>query len=345
MKLKDKKAKLYRNLENKKVKCTACNHYCSISEDETGICGIRQNIDGDLYLLTYGNPIAIHVDPVEKKPLYHFYPGSKVLSIGTYGCNFRCAFCQNWDMSQRIKDVDKKNEVIENKSRSYTPQELVNYCLDNKISSIAYTYNEPAVFIEYAYDVMKLAHQKDIKNIFVSNGYESEESIDYVVKYLDAINIDLKAYSEKFYKDLCGGRLQPVLDNIKRYYQEDVWMEITTLIIPGENDSVEELTEIANFIKSISSKIPWHISRFSPAYKMSNKSVTSMKTLKDAYEIGKEEGLDYIYVGNIIDTQYSTTYCSNCGELLIERNWNSVKVELSEDGKCNSCGKVLDGHS
>ncbi len=343
MNSKNKKAKLCKKLEEGKVRCQACNHYCLIQEGRTGICGIRQNIEGELYLLVYGKPVAIHVDPIEKKPLYHFYPGSKVLSIGTYGCNFRCDFCQNWDISQRIKDVDQKDQVIDNKSRNYTPQDLVDYCLENSVPSIAYTYNEPAVFIEYAYDIMRLAHENGIKNIFVSNGYESRESIDYVIKYLDAINIDLKAFTEDFYKRLCGGRLQPVLDNIKRYYEENVWMELTTLIIPGENDSVEELEEIADFVKSVFSNIPWHISRFSPAYKMSNKSVTSMKSLKDAYEIGKSSGLNYVYVGNIVDPFYFTTYCPDCGVELIKRSWNSIGMDLSDEGKCKSCGRILDG--
>ncbi|MFA5813575.1 MAG: AmmeMemoRadiSam system radical SAM enzyme [Patescibacteria group bacterium] len=298
-----KKAILYIKHDNKIVQCQACSHYCAIREGMAGICGVRRNIEGKLYLLVYGKPAAVHVDPIEKKPLYHFLPGTDILSIGTYGCNFRCGFCQNYELSGMGKEGrgtgESEFERLLDKTEEWSPERLVDYALENKIPSIAYTYNEPAIFVEYARDIMVLARENGIKNVYVSNGFESKEALDYVGDYLDAANIDLKSFSDHFYRKICGGRLQPVLDTIKRMHDRRIHLEITTLIIPGENDSKEELKKIAEFIANVDKKIPWHLSRFFPMYKMKDHGVTPVSTLAMAKEIGKDAGLTNVYVGNV----------------------------------------------
>jgi len=289
-----KEAVLYKKIKDDVVQCQACAHFCVISEGKSGICGVRKNIKGKLNLLVYGLPVAIHVDPIEKKPLYHFMPGTNILSLGTYGCNFICEFCQNADISQTrdygLLTMDKEE---------LTAEAIVKLALKHNTPSIAYTYNEPTIFVEYAHDIMVLAKDNGLKNVFVSNGYESEETLDYIGPYLDAINIDLKAFTDKFYNKVCGAKLQPVLDTIKRIYERGIWQEITTLLIPGENDSDEELKQIAEFIASVDKNIPWHISRFHPDYKMQDKDVTSLASLAKAKEIGLKAGLKNIYIGNV----------------------------------------------
>ena len=223
----------------KTIQCSACCHHCNIPERHTGICGVRKNVGEKLELLVYGKPVATHVDPIEKKPLFHFLPKTKIFSLGTIGCNFRCSFCQNWDISQ------SKTPYY---SEEWSPERVVDYCIQNDIPSIAYTYNEPTIFIEYAYDIMQLAHENNIHNIFVSNGYFSEDTLDMITPYLDAINIDLKSFNETFYHKICGAHLEPILKNIKEIHKRNIWLELTTLIIPEENDSTEELSEITSFI-------------------------------------------------------------------------------------------------
>lgn len=287
------RAILFKQLSSEKVQCLACAHHCVIADGKTGICGVRKNVKGELDLLVYGKPVAIHVDPIEKKPLYHFLPGTEILSLGTFGCNFRCSFCQNADISQvRTHDAYSMTRLIE-------PSEIIQMALKYKTPSIAYTYNEPTIFVEYAHDIMALAREAGLKNVFVSNGYESMETWEYIGPYLDAINIDLKSFSDEFYKKQCGARLQPVLDSIKECHRRKIWQEITTLLIPGENDSDEELTQIAEFIASVDNGIPWHISRFHPDYKMLNKDETSLKSLENAKRIGLEAGLKFVYLGNV----------------------------------------------
>ncbi|MDD3679799.1 MAG: AmmeMemoRadiSam system radical SAM enzyme, partial [Candidatus Shapirobacteria bacterium] len=267
-----KKAKLFKQLVDEQVYCQACWRYCQVADGQKGACWVRENKAGQLYSLVYGQAVGISPDPVEKKPLFHFLPGEKALSFGTLGCNFTCRFCQNWFQSQQIKKEKKPLHLIKQYSKELSPQELVNLALKLDCRSIAYTYNEPAVFIEYALETMKLAHRKGLKNIFVTNGYQSPESFELVKNYLDAANVDLKSFREEFYQQVCGGvSLAPVLANIKNYWQAGVWIEATTLIIPGENDSLKELTQIAKFIKKVSSDIPWHLSAFHPDYQMMNK--------------------------------------------------------------------------
>jgi len=330
---------LYKKKANKKVECQACNWYCNIPEGLTGICGIRQNKGGDLYLLVYGKAIAVHVDHIEKKPLFHFMPGTEIFSFGTVGCNFHCLFCQNWDISQiKLKD---DSEVI---GEDLSPQDAVDYCLKNNIPSIAYTYNEPAIFFEYAYDTAKLAHKHGIKNVFVSNGYESKEALKKIHPYLDAINIDLKGFNEDFYKDICSAKLQPVLENIKRTYKMGIWLEVTTLVIPGKNDSDEELKAIAEYVASVSKDIPWHVTAFYPQYKMMDVPPTQSSTLERAYKIGKKAGLNYVYTGNIPGMEAESTKCPECGELVIKRfGLDCDSCEVDDNGRCKNCNHKIPG--
>lgn len=341
------KAILYEKLENEEVKCTACNNYCTIKKGNTGICSVRKNVDGELYLLVYGQAAAMHVDPVEKKPLFHFLPGQKVFSIGTVGCNFGCEFCQNWDISQSIKEAKKKKQTdVVNKFLEYgyelSPEKIIELCKEKDLQMIAFTYNEPVIFFEYAFDTMKLAKKEKIKTIFVSNGYESEEALKKLKSYLDAINIDLKSFNPEFYRKYCKSKIEPVLETIKKCYELGMWVEITTLIIPGENDSEEELEQIAKFIASVSPTIPWHITAFQPQYKMLDKEQTSHQLLTKAYEIGKKH-LKHVYVGNVLDVDRSSTYCSKCNNLLIKRAYHSAKSIGLIDDKCKKCKHKLEG--
>ena len=286
---------LYKKLKDKSVRCLACAHYCQIAPDGFGICGTRQNQNGKLVSRVYGHVAAIHVDPIEKKPLYHFMPGSEILSIGTLGCNFRCPWCQNWDISQATKQRNKPK----NWGQKISPEEIVELAKKYKTPAVAYTYNEPAIFIEFAHDTAKLAHRIGLKNVFVTNGFLSKESFEYIKPYLDAANVDLKSMDDKFYQKFCGARLQPVLDTIRRFHDAKIHIEITTLIIPGVNDSDANLRKISKFIADLSPEIPWHISRFFPAYKMADREPTPISSLKRAKKIAESAGLKHIYIGNI----------------------------------------------
>lgn len=339
------KAKLFKKLAGKKVKCTACKHYCEIPPGRCGICGVRQNVDGELFSLVYGRPAstAVGIDPIEKKPLFHFSPGSEVFSIGTLGCNFACSFCQNWDISQGSKNIDDVLEIINKTSYDLPPGKIVQYCKKEGIPSIAYTYNEPTVFFEYTYDTAVQAHKEGIKNIYVSNGYTSKEALDKIAPYLDAANIDLKAFTDKFYQKVCRGRLKPVLETIEHYVKKKIWIEITTLIIPDQNDSDSELKNIAEFLAELDKDIPWHISKFTPQYKMQDAVPTPDEKLMRAYEIGREAGLNFVYTGNIFSKDTQSTYCPQCNELLIERDWGYSKVKALKSGKCSNCGLIIRG--
>jgi len=323
-----------------KVLCKACNQRCVLDVGEYGKCGIRKNENGDLYLTVYGLAAAFNIDPIEKKPLFHFLPGTEILSVGTVGCNFSCKFCQNFEISQYPQEHNY--EVF---GTTLMPETIVNIAKTRKIPSIAFTYNEPVVVFEYAYDTFKLAKQNGIKTVFVSSGYETKEAIDTIKPYLDAANIDLKAFTDRFYREICGARLKPVLDSIEYTYKQGIWIEITTLIIPGENDSKEELRDIARFIASINKNIPWHVSRFYPMYKMLDRPPTPIEKLKEAYEIGKEEGLNYVYVGNVLDEDRESTYCPTCGFKVIDRTGYVGQYVNNHlvDGKCPKCSTSIAG--
>ena len=289
-----KEAILYKTMDNGKVQCVACNHRCMIAQDQRGICGVRENCRGKLYTLNYGKTIAAHVDPIEKKPLYHFMPGTKVYSYAAVGCNFRCTWCQNWEISQS----PKPNNFIEGEEIS--PEEHVKRALDFGCPSIAYTYSEPTVFVEYAFDTMRLAEKKGLKNIWVTNGFMSRETIDVLLPYLDAANVDFKGPNDGVYEKYCGGTAEPIMENIKYLYQMGVHQEITTLLVPGVNDKPEQVEKIARFIAmELSPDVPWHISRFFPAWKMLDTPITPIKTLEMAKEIGGKAGLKHIHMGNV----------------------------------------------
>lgn len=281
------------------VQCETCHHRCRIAPFKRGVCGVRENIRGHLQLLVYGRIIAENIDPVEKKPLYHFMPGTKTLSIATVGCNFRCAWCQNDDISQCSKDDSNRDAILNKIGVEMEPEQIVADAKKQNCPSISYTYTEPTIFLEFALDTMKLTKKAGLKNIWVSNGYMSKKTLDLISPYLDAINIDLKGFSEENYLKYSGAKLQPVLDNIKEIYKRKIHLEVTTLIIPGVNADEKQLTDIAKFIASISKEIPWHISRFFPAYKMMDKPITPIDTLKLAEKIGKDAGLKNIHLGNI----------------------------------------------
>jgi len=333
-----KKAILYEKLKDNKVRCEACCHHCLIPDKETGICGVRQNIDGDLYLLVYGRAISVNIDPIEKKPLFHFLPGQKTFSLGTMGCNFACDFCQNWEISQIPRNLD-----LIHTGEEWELKKIVKYCKDNEIPIIAYTYNEPSIWVEYALDTMKLAKKEGIKNIWVSNGFMSEKSLNLIAPYLDAINIDLKSFSNNFYQKICKGQLNPVKENIKKIWKMGIWEEVTTLIIPRVNDSEKELKQIAKFLVKISKDIPWHISAFYPCYKMLDMISTPEETLISAYKIGKKVGLKYVYTGNISNSNYESTFCPKCNTLIIERWGMEVLENNLKNGKCPKCKTKIEG--
>jgi len=333
-----KEALLYEKLENKLVHCYLCNHHCRIVNQKFGFCGVRQNIDGVLYTHIYGEVVAVNVDPVEKKPLYHFLPGSRSFSIATVGCNFHCGFCQNWEISQStIRDGSYSCGT-----HSFTPTQIVKQAFKNGSKSISYTYTEPTIFFEFALDTAKLAKEMEFYNNFVTNGYMTKEAILMIKPYLDAANVDLKFFREESYKKNCAGSLKPVLDSIKLMHGLGIWVEITTLVIPGENDSEAELNDIARFIVSIDKNIPWHISRFHPDYKFTNHAFTPNATLKRAAELGREAGLNYVYAGNVFGWG-NDTYCHNCKELLIKREGFSILEDNIKEGKCLYCNAVVPG--
>ncbi len=287
-------AMLYNKLSNDSVLCKVCNLRCTIKEGKRGICGVRENINGTLFSLNYGMSVAAAIDPIEKKPLYHFLPGSKVYSFAAVGCNMKCSWCQNWDISQSPK-IDKPIDGIPT-----SPLEHVTRAINHSCPSIAYTYSEPTIFLEYALDTMKLAKEKNIKNIWVSNGNMSKETLDVILPYLDAANIDYKGPNDEIYLTYCGGKATQVMENMKYLQNAGVHLEITTLVIPGINDKEEQLSEIAHTITSeLGKDVPWHITRFFPAWKMKDVPITPLNTLKTAYDIGKKFGIKVIHVGNI----------------------------------------------
>jgi len=332
-----KEVYLYEQLRDRRVGCQNCAHFCIIAPGARGICGVRENRDGKLYAVNYGKIIAINTDPIEKKPLFHFLLGTESLSIATVGCNFRCTSCQNWNISQGFKG---KKEIP---GEEFSPEEIVQKAIDDEIPSISYTYTEPTIFSEFALDTMKLAKEKGLKNVWVSNGFMSEESAKMIAPYLDADNIDIKSFSDGFYQKQCGGKLQPVLDTAKFLKKSGVWIEITTLVVPGMNDSEEELKKIAKFIKEeLGKETPWHVTQFSGAisWKLQELPSTPVKTLEKAYNIGKEAGLRYVYTGNVPGIDSEDTFCPQCGALVIDRTGYEIERH-DKEGKCPKCGYDL----
>jgi pyruvate formate lyase activating enzyme len=319
--------------QKEKITCLLCQHYCQLQEGQVGICGVNKNENGSLRTLVYAHPSALNVDPIEKKPLYHLLPATTALSLGTVGCNFKCPFCQNWQISQE-KRVDTSVNI--------SPQQIVDLALQNGAASIAYTYNEPTIFYPYAKDIGLLAKKEGLKNIFVTNGFESLEVVKDMASWLDAANVDLKSWDDAYYKKVLKGGLEAVKDTLRLMVAEGIWVEVTTLLIEGENDSDEDLKAMADFIaKELGVHVPWHLSAFHPNYKMLDHTNTSLKTLERAQKIAKEAGLLYVYLGNV--PVHGDTYCPECNTLLIDRTGYRVTQNKLINGACPQCHRAIEG--
>ncbi len=333
-----KEASFYEKEPDNVTICRLCRHHCRIAAGKRGICGVRENREGTLYTLVYELPCATHVDPIEKKPLFHFFPGSKAFSIATVGCNFHCLHCQNHDISQ----FPMQQCVIT--GERVTTQDIVRYTLKAGCKSISYTYTEPTIFYEYAFDIAKLAKENGIYNNFVTNGYIEDKPLEEIRPYLDAANIDLKGFDESFYKKICKADLTRVIDTIRTYRKLNIWIELTTLIIPGYNDSEDGLRGIAKFIvNELGPHVPWHVSAFYPTYKLFDVPRTSPKTLEQARQIGLEEGLRYVYEGNVPGSEGESTYCYNCKKPVIKRYGYTITEYNIKNGSCGYCDTSIDG--
>lgn len=329
-----KEAILYDKIE-KKLNCKVCERRCLISEGKKGFCEMRQNIGDKLFSLNYAAASSVAVDPIEKKPLFNFYPGSTVLSLGSVGCNFRCKHCQNWSISQATLEEMSLREIL--------PEDAVSLAKQYNCRSIAWTYNEPTMWLEYTLDSAVLAQKQNLKTVYVSNGYMTEEALDTVGPYLDAVNIDLKGMSEEFYKELCDARLQPVLDNIKRIHDRKIHLEITNLIIPGYNNTDENIRALVNFMADeVGVEVPLHFTRFFPYYELKNLPPTEISDLEKAYKIAKNAGMKYVYVGNVPSSDGENTYCYSCGKLLVGRSSYTIQENNLKNGKCPECGAHMD---
>ncbi|MFW6218931.1 MAG: AmmeMemoRadiSam system radical SAM enzyme [Bacteroidota bacterium] len=318
------------------IKCLVCPNECTLKPGETSDCRNRVNHENKLYSIAYGNPCAVHVDPVEKKPLYHFQPESKVFSIATAGCNFGCLNCQNWTISQSSPKETKNYDLF--------PEDVVASAINRDCKSIAYTYAEPITFYEYMYDTAKIAREQGIKNIMVSNGYINEKPLRDLCRYIDAANIDLKSYSDDVYLKLNAGKLQPVLEGLKTMKDEGVWIEITNLVIPGWNDNMDMIKRMCNWLLNNGMQdSPLHFSRFLPQYKLTQLPPTPPETLKNARKTALSEGIRHVYIGNLPGANAESTYCSNCGEIVLERRGFRILKNNMTNGKCSACKSVIAG--
>ncbi len=327
-----KEAILYSKNADKSVNCALCNRFCHIPEGGRGFCGVRKNIGGSLYSLNYGKAIAVAMDPIEKKPFYHFQPGTQALSFATVGCNFRCLYCQNWDISQHRDSVE---------GRDILPEEMVRLAVRDSAQGIAYTYTEPTIFMEYALDTARLARARGMYNVFVTNGYMGPAAINGMKPLIDASRIDLKGFNQKIYTDVMGNaKLEAVLQNIKALHKI-MHVEIINLVIPGMNDSWDELRALSNWIRKVDKNIPVHFIGFYPSYKMMGVPATALETLRRAREIALDEGLRYAYTGNRTDAETESTFCYNCKTLLVKRfGFEASEVKIGKDAKCPECGKT-----
>ena len=320
------------------LQCAVCAHACRLRDGQRGMCGVRERQGDSLVSLVYGRVVAEHVDPIEKKPLFHVLPGSLSYSIATLGCNFRCLHCQNAAISQVSREMEVTLSGV-----SREPEAIAAAAAASGCQSISYTYVEPSIFFEFAYDCCTAGKARGLKNIFVSNGYMSGAALEMLAPVVDAINIDLKSFSDSFYQKVCGARLAPVLSAIARFKELGVWVEVTTLVIPGKNDSVKELTEIASFLAGIDPAIPWHVSGFYPSFKMSDVPPTGTKILAKARQIGLEQGLHYVYAGNRPGSGGENTMCPSCGKIVIERRGYQIVANRQRHGCCSVCGSHLPG--
>lgn len=332
-------AYLYESLSDRRVRCHLCHHRCVIPDGKRGICAVRENRGGTLETLVFDRVIARHVDPIEKKPLFHFLPGSLSYSIATVGCNFKCRFCQNADIAQL--PADRRGLIL---GDAVTPGEVVADARRKNCASIAFTYTEPTVFFELAFETARLASQQGIRSVFVTNGYMTPEAIEMIGPFLDAANVDLKTFSDDTYRKYCGARLEPVKETLREMKSRDIFVEVTTLIVPGMNDGKEELRQLASFIAGdLGPETPWHISRFHPTYRLTDRPPTPLDTLVKARRIGLEAGLRYVYTGNVPGEEGEGTYCYRCGELLVDRMGFFIRRNAIVKGCCPSCGAVIDG--
>ncbi len=331
-----REASYWERLDNGWVRCLLCPRECVVPPGERGHCGVRENRDGVYYTLTYGDPCAIHIDPIEKKPFYHFMPGTTAFSIATAGCNLDCKFCQNWQISQARPEELRNYDL--------PPAELVDAALASGAPSIAYTYSEPTIFYEYMLDCAKLAHEKGLKNVYHSNGFINEKPLRALCPYLDAANLDLKGMSEEYYRDMSGGSLAPVLRSLRILHEEGVHLEVTTLIVPGRNDSPEMIRRQCEWmVENLGPDVPLHFSRFHPQYKLTDLPPTPVETLEHARDIAHAAGLRYVYIGNVPGHDASDTRCPSCGASLIERVGYSVEITGLSDGRCAVCGAPISG--
>lgn len=330
-----REARLYQPLGGGKTRCLACAHRCLVLSGFRGICGVRENREGTLYTLVYGRAVAAEIDPIEKKPFYHFYPGSRAYSIATVGCNFHCRFCQNWAISQITGRRAPPGFPL-------PPEKVVREAKAAGCGSIAYTYTEPTVFIEYALDTARWARREGLSNVFVSNGYYTSEALEEMAPLIEAVNVDLKSFRDTYYRKVCGARLAPVLESIEASVRCGLWVEVTTLVVPGLNDSEEELRDIARFLARLGRDIPWHLSRFFPAYRLTEIAPTPLATLRRAREWGREEGLHHVYLGNV-PGEREDTLCSQCGTVLLLRSELRLEEDRLVNGACPRCGRELAG--
>lgn len=338
-------ALLYEKNDDSKVKCRLCNHYCSVPEGGVGICRVRKNIGGKLFSLNSDLLIAASVDPIEKKPLFHVAPSSHSYSIASPGCNFRCLFCQNWDIAQEFPKKLSDPDFEMNDARYMAdPEKIVEKALANGCGSISYTYTEPTVFFELVLPTSKIASEKGLRNIMVTNGYMSPDALEMISPFLGAANVDLKAYDDEFYKKYCGSRLEPVKNTLKLMKQAGIWVEVTTLLIPGLNDDRGKLYDLATFISDeLGPETPWHISRFHPQYKMTDRPPTSPYLIKEARQIGVGRGLKYVYSGNLPGDEGESTFCSSCGKKVIQRVGYRIDNIRIKNSVCMHCGDRIEG--
>jgi pyruvate formate lyase activating enzyme len=332
-------ALLYEKRSDRKVECALCSHRCVIPTGHRGICGVRENRDGILHTLVYGRLVAGHIDPIEKKPLFHFLPGSLSYSIATVGCNFRCRFCQNADIAQMPADHGGRI-----RGEATDAGAVVAAAVRGGCRSIAYTYTEPTVFFEFALDTARLAHAQGIRNVFVTNGYMTREALEMIAPVLDAANVDLKAFNRKYYTEVCGAKLEHIQETLRNMKAMGVFVEVTTLVVPGLNDDPAELKALAEFlVQDLGPDTPWHISRFHPTYRLADRPPTPIKTLQSAREIGRLAGLKHVYTGNAPGDEGENTFCPSCGETLIERLGFRVGEVRLKDGRCAKCGTAIEG--
>jgi len=329
-------ARYYKKLPDGGIECLLCPRHCLVTDLERGYCGVRENRNDIYYTLVYGRPCALNIDPIEKKPLFHFYPGTTALSLATAGCNVNCKFCQNWDISQSRPEQTDNLDI--------PPNEMVDLCVQKRVPTIAYTYSEPIIFYEYMYDIARMGHEKSVKSVMITGGYIEEEPLRDLLPQLDAVKVDLKSIREDYYKKIVGGELKPVLDRLVQIKKSGVWLELVYLVVPTLNDTDAEFTELARWIKTnLGADTPIHFSRFHPQYLLRNLPATPQKTLEKAHAICRSEGLEFVYLGNLPGHPAESTYCPKCNQILIERRGYRIYQNNLDGNRCRNCNREIPG--